>query len=72
MKPDDTQDVTSSKVPQTNPDLQRASDVLELHREVKLRHQSYYQAGGLNEELSQIRQDVDRVAAELESRRSRK
>lgn len=57
--------MTSSDVP--NPDLQRASDLLELHREVKLRHQNYYQAGGLNEELSRIRGDVARVATELEA-----
>ena len=50
-----------------NPDLQRASDILELHSEVKLRHQNYYQAGGLNEELSRIRENVARVATELDA-----
>ncbi|KAL1954639.1 hypothetical protein VTO42DRAFT_880 [Malbranchea cinnamomea] len=76
LKGDVTQDVpasgqstTSRNNARLNPDLQRASDLLELHREAKLRHQNYYQAGGLNEELSRIRRDVDRVAAELEAQR---
>ena len=53
-----------------NPDLQRAKELLDLHREVKSRHHHYYDAGGLNEELSRIRQEVSRVHAELETQRA--
>lgn len=56
----------NNKDPGANPDLQRAKDLLDLHREVKLRHHHYYDAGGLNEELLRNRQDVSRVHEELE------
>jgi hypothetical protein len=49
----------------SDPDLCRAKELLELHHEVRTRHHQYYQAGGLNEDLSRIRQEVKAVHAEL-------
>ncbi|WEW60002.1 hypothetical protein PRK78_005484 [Emydomyces testavorans] len=50
----------------TNPDLQRAKDLIELHKEVKLRHQQYQNGGLVDKGLRQAREEVSRVLRELE------
>ncbi|EER25900.1 hypothetical protein D8B26_008224 [Coccidioides posadasii str. Silveira] len=49
-----------------NPDLQRAKDLIDLHKEVKLRHQRYQNGGLVDKDLRQARDDVSRVLWELE------
>jgi hypothetical protein len=48
----------------TDPDLQRAKDLLELHYGVKVK----YQEEGLDGELQRAREDVERVSRELSMR----
>ncbi|KAF7510730.1 hypothetical protein GJ744_006096 [Endocarpon pusillum] len=50
-----------------NPDLQRAKDLAELHYRVKLK----YQEEGLDPELQQAREDINRVYRSLSRQSSR-
>ncbi|KAL2219347.1 hypothetical protein M432DRAFT_347157 [Thermoascus aurantiacus ATCC 26904] len=51
-----------------NPDLQRAKDLVELHYGVKVKHMRNHGAA-VDEDLRRAREDVNRVLAELGSRR---
>lgn len=51
----------ADKSPTDKADLRRAKELVELHYEVKARHAN----GTVDEELSQARQDVQRVLREL-------
>ena len=50
----DTEDTES------DPDLKRAKDLVELHYQVKVKH-----SGGLDKELLRAREDVERVMRDL-------
>lgn len=51
---------------ETEPDMQRATDLVDLHYGVKMNHMQ-----GEDEGLKQARRDVDRVLEKLEGRSSR-
>ncbi|KAL8695947.1 MAG: hypothetical protein Q9224_003060, partial [Gallowayella concinna] len=55
------EDVTVSQQADNDPDMQRATDLMELHHGVKVKH-----VQGADEGLVQAWRDVDAVLAELE------
>lgn len=50
-----------------DPDLQRASDLIELHEQVKLR----YQQGRVEQDLQRARDEVDHIHRLLSGQRGR-
>ena len=57
---------SSGKDGQSDPDLQRAKDLIALHYDVKVKHQQ----SGLDDDLLQARRDVYNVLSQLAQNRS--